>query len=164
MKFIIRPNGYSYMKDIIKTDSKGDEYSETITISNFVIIPKEIIKYKDTIEIRVMFQKETKCIEMLLDIQDFTSVKDFKKSINKIDATLKFIGNDNDLETIKCFVTEDESNICKHGVDYVGIVKHDGKWSYVDNTNNNEHVSVSKKVLNDNAFNEDAASYEDISF
>jgi hypothetical protein len=162
MNFTIKPSGYSYMKDIIKTDSKGNEYSETITISNFVIIPKEIIKYKDTIEIRVMFQKETKCIEMLLDIQDFTSVKDFKKSINKIDATLKFIGNDNDLETIKCFVTEDESNICKYGVDYVGIVKHDGKWSYVDNTNNNKHVSVSKKVLNDNAFNEDPASYEDI--
>lgn len=115
---------YIYNNSYYKRTPNGDR-----PISNFILVPVEIIK-NDIITILTLdlISTTTKKIRKKISLEDFMSSKSFKKAINNIDFC--FTGTDNDLEYIKSFLAK-ERFVEKTGVLHTGFYKEDDKWLFV---------------------------------
>ena len=126
--------------------------SETYAISNFIMEAEEIIQSNNLIELHIKFIRK----KLLNDINeqiliftsdDFQDVKKFRKKMNSQNMTLMFTGSDADLENIKSKIVLG-CEINKTGLDYVGLIRNNEQWQYIDKIGNKEFVTLNNNILN----------------
>lgn len=156
---------YSYRKRTIKRGYKGESIEENTVISNFVIEPLYTVICSDIVyyhaELISLKNDKKIAIPIILKSTDFITIKNFKNRLSKNDYGTYFIGTDNDLSIISKYIS-DESPKKMEGLNYVGLIKNNDKWEYVDKTTNNEKFIVSDNVFIDKTISLDVPDLEEM--
>lgn len=155
----------SYKKETTKRGYKGELIQEISTISNFLINPlytvicENIVYYHS--EILILKNKKLISKKIVFSSSDFITVKSFKKRLSENDYGVFFIGTDNDLSIINKFVSE-KSPKKMTGLNYIGLIKNNNSWEYVDKTTNNNLFIVSENVFLNHSFNDEYPSLQEM--
>lgn len=114
----------------IKIKANGDK----VTLSNFIIIPIEMVQMDNEAQFKVEFHTTSnKLIKKILYTSDFTSTSKFKSALNRNSIDLIYQGNDHDLEIIKDIISKKPYAV-KTGVNYVGMFKKASEYVFVSDT------------------------------
>ncbi len=101
-------------------------------ITNFIVEPIELLEADTetqmTCDMVTIFGER---FRQVLMTSDFSTVQKFKAVLNRRTISLSFTGSDNDLETLKIYLSGLEWAV-KHGVKASGLYERDGHWMYVD--------------------------------
>lgn len=107
---------------------------EKVTLTNFIIIPIEIVQMDNEAQFKVEFHTTSdKSIRKILYTSDFTSTSKFKSALNRNSIDLIYQGNDHDLEIIKDIISKKPYAV-KTGVSYVGMFKKASQYVFVSDT------------------------------
>jgi ABC-type dipeptide/oligopeptide/nickel transport system ATPase component len=114
----------------IKIKANGDK----ITLSNFIIVPIEMVQMDNEAQFKVEFHTiSNKLITKILYTSDFTSTSKFKSALNRNSIDLIYQGNDHDLEIIKDIISKKPYAV-KTGVNFVGMFKKASQYVFVSDT------------------------------
>lgn len=133
----------------IKIKANGDK----VTLSNFIIIPIEMVQMDNEAQFKVEFHTTSnKLIKKVLYTSDFTSTSKFKSALNRNSIDLIYQGNDHDLEIIKDIIARKSYDV-KTGTNYIGMVKNDAQYIFVSDTKaiDKDGNTVNNIVLMDNS-------------
>jgi hypothetical protein len=121
---------------------------EKVTLTNFIIIPIEIVQMDNEAQFKVEFHTTSdKSIRKILYTSDFTSTSKFKSALNRNSIDLIYQGNDHDLEIIKDIISKKPYAV-KTGVNFVGMFKKASQYVFVSDTKSiNKNGSIVDDVV-----------------
>ena len=140
-------------------------------ITNFIVEPIELLESDTetqmTCDMVTMYGER---FRQVLMTSDFCTVQKFKAILNRKTISLSFTGSDNDLETLKVYLSSLEWKI-RRGVRAVGLYDRDGHWAFADTSGAymaggefvDDLVQVEKAAMIDSCvFQNDPATAEDL--
>ena len=101
-------------------------------ITNFIVEPIEQLDFEDEAQMTCdMVTMDGRRFRQIFMTSEMSSVAKFRNVLSRKTISLSFTGSDNDLETLKAYLSSLEWRF-KQGVRASGLYERDGHWAFVD--------------------------------
>ena len=105
---------------------------ECCPLTNFTVEPVELLRTDTETQLTCDMVTDTgQRFRQVLMTADFSSAQKFRAALNRQTIALGFTGNENDLETLKLYLSGLKWKV-KRGVNASGLYEADGRWIFVD--------------------------------